>query len=403
MSIYIFKRQLSVLIFILLVACVGTAQSPIDKKATKRTRLLYYNLHQLMNSGKVLFGHQDDLAYGVGWRNIDKESDVRKTVNDYPSVFGWDLGHIEMDSVNQIDGIPFFKLKEYIKEVYKMGGVNTISWHLHNPSTGGSSWDTSGQAIKSILPNGKNHQKYLTWLDKVADFALSLKTGFWGKRIPIIFRPYHENTGSWFWWGEALTTPEDYKALWRMTVEHFQKRGVHNILYAYSPDNFKSEEHYLKGYPGDDYVDILGHDLYSRNVLEATERTKFIKTLSTNIQILSELAAQKNKVIAITETGCDRVPYAAWWTETLWQALEPHKLSYVLLWRNGRPDHYFVPYPEQESAADFKRFYTHERLLFSKKISPMKIYRTKLLLSKEDKNTTAIIQPTSINARAVTN
>ena len=81
------------------------AQTPIDKDATLATRNLYKNLFSLMNNGKLLFGHQDDLAYGVGWRGHKKDSDIKRTVGDFPAVFGWDLGHIELNEKKQIDSV----------------------------------------------------------------------------------------------------------------------------------------------------------------------------------------------------------------------------------------------------------------------------------------------------------
>lgn len=54
-------------------------------------------------------------------------------------------------------------------------------------------------------------------------------------KVPVLFRPWHEHTGSWFWWGEKLCTPEEYKALWHMTVDILRSDGVDNALYAYSP------------------------------------------------------------------------------------------------------------------------------------------------------------------------
>jgi mannan endo-1,4-beta-mannosidase len=351
------------------------AQSPIDKDATLATRNLYKNLFSLMNNGKLLFGHQDDLAYGVGWRGHKKDSDIKRTVGDFPAVFGWDLGHIELNEKKQIDSVPFNKLRKYIKRAYRMGGINTISWHVHNPSSGGSAWDTSGMAVRSILPGGVNHDKFISWLDKVADFALSLKVG--DTAIPVIFRPYHENTGSWFWWGEKLATPEEYTALWKMTVDYLRNRGVHNFLYAYSPDRFASKEHYLRCYPGDDYVDILGHDLYHQNGSNPESGKLFSFLLNKDLTTLTELSKERNKIIALTETGVDKVGFPNWWTSVLGATLKNYNLAYVLVWRNARLSHYFAPFPGQATAEDFNALMKDERLYMSKKLKQEKIYHPK--------------------------
>ncbi len=76
---------------------------------------------------------------------------------------------------------------------------------------------------------------------------------------------YHEHTGAWFWWGGSeQCTPEEYKQLWTMTVDHLRnKKNVHNLLYAYSPSETKDETEFLERYPGDEYVDIVGYDCYA--------------------------------------------------------------------------------------------------------------------------------------------
>jgi len=99
---------------------------PIDKKASKETKALYKNLHTVTKKG-IMFGHQDDLAYGVNWKYEPGRSDVKDVVNDYPAVFGWDIGGIEHDKKENLDNVPFDSIRNYIREVYRRGGINTIS------------------------------------------------------------------------------------------------------------------------------------------------------------------------------------------------------------------------------------------------------------------------------------
>ncbi len=171
-------------------------------------------------------------------------------------------------------------------------------------------------AVKHILKGGKEHEKFITWVDKVANFALSLKSGMWGKKIPIIFRPFHEHTGKWFWWGDGNCTADEYKALWRMTVDRLRARGVDNFIYAYSPDNFKSKEHYLDFYPGHDYVDILGHDIEAAwLVLEAAEVVNYRVEEARKIAV--EIAHAVSKGLD-TEGGLDYEAHRKerhWWVQ----------------------------------------------------------------------------------------
>ena len=114
--------------------------------------------------------------------------------------------------------------------------------------------------MKSILPGGANHEKFTGWVSKVSAFINSLQTEE-GVKVPVLFRPWHEHTGSWFWWGEKLCTPEEYKALWHMTVDILRNDGVDNALYAYSPGSEPQDTaQYLKRYPGDELIDLIGFD-----------------------------------------------------------------------------------------------------------------------------------------------
>lgn len=344
----------------------GFSQETADKKANKATRRLYSDLHRAMKDSLLLFGHQDDLAYGIGWKYQHGQSDVLRSAGAYPAVFGWDLGHLELDAATNLDSVPFDRMRDFIKHVHKMGGINTISWHLRNPQSAGSSWDTA-TAIRHILPGGEKHALYLSWLDKVADFMLSLKTGAFGKKIPIIFRPYHEHTGSWFWWGEKSCTAQEYVALWKLTVDRLKARGVNNLLYAYSPAEFRSAEHYLERYPGDDYVDVIGFDTYHHNPQDSLSSVWFSQRLSRSLATMSQISAARQKVMVLSETGCEQIPVQNWWTSVLWNALKNYQAAYVLVWRNGRPDHYYAPYPGHASQEDFKNFQSQSRVLFQDK------------------------------------
>lgn len=93
---------------------------PTDKKATQETKNLYLNLQQLAKQG-VMFGHQDDLAYGMNWKYEPGRSDVKDVAGDYPAVFGWDLGHLELKSAVNLDSVPFDKMRQFVQQVLHRG------------------------------------------------------------------------------------------------------------------------------------------------------------------------------------------------------------------------------------------------------------------------------------------
>ena len=349
---------------------IDTKLSLADKNSTQETNFLYQKLYQIKTKG-FLFGHQDDLAYGVNWKYEANRSDIKDVVGDYPAVYGWDIAGIEKDSKNNIDGIPFDKMRQFIQEANERGGVNTISWHLDNPMTGKNAWDNSSKSISSILPKGENHQKFTAWLDKAAVFLLSLKDKN-GKNIPVLFRPYHELTGGWFWWGKGNCTTEDFKTLWKFTFEYIQKKGVHNLIYIYNTGGFNSKEAFLANYPGDNYADILSFDSYQNN--DDKEGQKFITEVQNQLKIINEIGIEKHKLIAVAEAGYEAVPDAKWWTGTLTKAIGDYKISYILLWRNHgwqekeQKMHYYAPYSGQLSEKDFVDFYNLDKTLFEKDI-----------------------------------
>jgi len=350
---------------------------PVDKKATKETMALYRNLKKLLNEG-IMFGHQDDLAYGVGWKYQPGRSDIKDVTGDYPAVYGFELGRLEIDKPVNLDSVPFDKMKLFIREAYDRGGVITLSWHLNNPLTGKTAWDPSPGTVASALPGGEKSDLYKTWLDKIAAFMLDLK-GKRGEYIPIIFRPFHELNGDWFWWGGKNCTPDEVKQLYRFTESYLRdKKNVHNLLYAYNNDKFYSKEEYLARYPGDDWVDLIGLDIYQKDNTASNE--DFIKYVGNMLATLSSVATEHNKIPALTEFGYNGVKDSLWWTNTFWKALAPYKMSYALAWRNtgfGTAGDYefYVPYQGQLSANDFVEFYKNEKTLFQKDIAGRKLYQ----------------------------
>lgn len=350
---------------------------PSDKKATENTVHLYRNLKKLLDMG-IMFGHQDDLAYGVGWRLVPGKSDVKEAVGDYPAVYGWELGNIEHGLPYNLDSVPFEKMRTFIREGYDRGGVITISWHGNNPLNEKSAWDTTHGGVASILPGGSKHELYKTWLDKIAAFLNSLK-GKNGEAIPVLYRPFHELTGNWFWWCRNTCTSEEFKEMFRFTINYLRnERGVHNLLVIYNTADFNTKEQFLERYPGDDVVDMISFDSYQYN--DPSKDPSFINNVDKRLTILDNIAIEKNKIPAFSETGYEAIPFADWWTQTLWKAMEHHKVSYVLVWRNaGRLSnghyHYYVPGKNDVSLADFQKFYNLDKTLFQKDVSSLNLYK----------------------------
>ena len=337
-----------------------------DKEATPLASALYSNLDKLAKD-HVLLGHQDALAYGMGWSGDPFRTDINDAYGDHPAVFGWDLGH--MGDPENIDGVPFEKMVTWAIAAYERGGINTYSWHMRNYAVGGTSWDTDS-CVEACLPGGEINDLYLEKLDQAAAFFSSLKSGD-GALIPVIFRPFHEMTGGWFWWGTRSCSPEQYKEIFRYTIDYLRnEKGMHQLIIAYSTDIFTSADQYMTFYPGDEYVDVMAFDDY-----HGLRNRESAKETILRLQIVDSLSTAHRKLMAVSETGLETIPDAAWFTgvilSTLNHSPSTRKASWILFWRNGRPDHFYAPYPGHSSVPDFEEFMDHQLMISLSELPPM--------------------------------
>ena len=290
---------------------------PVDGGLNAKTRALFDALHRATGEF-AMFGHQNETSNVI---DDNTDSDVHAVTGSYPAVWGNDLGGVELDHNRNLDGFGSEAIRNEMLRAFNMGAVNTLSWHSANPLTlGGYGHNMAEGTVKAVLPGGEAHEKFLGWLDRIAA-VLTTITDVDGEPIPIIFRPFHEHTGDWFWWCTGSparptdTTPEQFVALWRMTVEYLRdEKQVHNVLYAYSPDRSRidmstpesMEAGYLYAYPGDEYVDVLGFDDYwdiapaEKNAEDPQSRhTDLIAMLT----LVGRLGEERGKLAAATEVG----------------------------------------------------------------------------------------------------
>lgn len=362
--------------FILIAAMLSSTAAfaqqlyhPGDKLATPETAELYYSMQRLTGAG-VMFGHHDDTAYGVGWRFNPDSSDVKAVSGSYPALYEWDFAKMEHKRDSDINGIPFRLQRKLVRQAYERGGINEFCWHVDNPSDGKTAWDTTQHAIKDILPGAPHHNIWVQYLNNIAAYAQTLK-GPQGELIPLLFRPFHELTGSWFWWGKNENSPEDFKALWRFTIDYLRNtKHLHNLLIVYSVADFDNENDYLQRYPGDDYVDIIGFDSYCYNSVP-----HFAEQLDKQLGVQVQVAAKQHKLACIAETGYQGIPQADWWTNILLPELKKYpKTSFVLVWRNWKKEHHYAPYPGDISAYDFKKFEQDNATIFQNSLTPLAVY-----------------------------
>ena len=122
--------------------------------------------------------------------------------------------------------------------------------------------------------------------------------------------------------------------------------------------------------PGDDYVDILGMDNYHDMRPKGDD-----VSLPRRLAIVSELAAEKGKVSALTETGQEAIPESNWWTKRLLNPIKSHpdasQIAYVMVWRNARKTHHYGPYPSHPSNPDFLEFIKDNSVIMQDKLPNM--------------------------------
>jgi len=346
----------------------------VDPLATSETRALYSNLWKIQSSG-FMFGHHDDLIYGRDWTQEPGRSDVKDVCGDYPAVFSLDFAEV-MDDRHETSALNADR-KRTIEEARRRGEVITACAHLNNPLTGGDAWDNSDNTVvQGILEEGSEvRTKYKSWLDRLAVFVNGLKDDE-GNPIPILFRPFHEHTQTWSWWGKSCATQEEFVGLWRFTVDYLTKeKGVHNLIFAISPqmDVAGSIDNLLFRWPGDDYVDFIGMDCYHGTNTNA---------LSVNVKNLAQLSKEKKKPAGITETGIEGIrkgngeEYPDYWSKEILTPVIGKDISMVVMWRNKYDPahtghHFYGPWTGHSSAADFVKFYKSSFTLFSSDLPDM--------------------------------
>ena len=369
-----------------------------DADAGASATALYAYLMALRENDQVLFGHENDINKMVS--STATEGDVREITGSVSGLYGIDSLALTGAELGIADAKAALEQAiAYSKQAAGQGAIITLSTHMPNftnekikVNTDGSydftacdfseAKDTSNNCAEQILPGGAYNDRFTAYLDIIAEYANALQED----NIPVLFRPYHENTGSWFWWGSS-TSVETYKSLWRYTQEYLQSKGVHNMIYVYSPNGpLTGAEEYLTRYPGDEYVDVLAFDYYDDySTYPAAFDDSFFKNLKATCEVVSDLAAEKGKVAAISETGVramkkDGSDYEGllvtgnpivghnWYQEVSNIAAECD-MPYWLVWANFGDTNFYVPYKYndtygQELINEFIDFYNSDNSIF---------------------------------------
>ena len=341
-------------------------------------------LEDVAYSDEFLFGHQNAGHIGVSIKEAEgTESDVKNLTGKHPAVVG-----IDTLSFYGYEGT-YEQLVKVVKELYREGCIITLSSHMPNFSLGGDGFFdyspnfTEGNIGPRILPGGDLNEKYLRFLDKIAEFAADC-VDVNGEPIPMLF--------DWFWWGRKHLADDKYVTLFRYTIDYLQdETGVKSFAYAYSPNGFfDSAEHYLRRYPGDDYIDIIGMDIYRDR---PAEDDGFYDKLKTSMEIMWQISLTHGKPYALTEVGMRVLDSCGgyyeglapsgnkvknWFTEFLSFVASfeaGSRCSYFLTWANFSEQQFWVPYEirnesgevssRHEMCDDFVKFCSDSRIILA--------------------------------------
>ncbi len=280
----------------------------VNPKAGKEAQNVYNFL--LEQSGKkTLSGIQSSHSH----RN-DMVDFIYENTGKHPALAGYDFLFLQYSPTPEgWSWVQDYSNISAMKEQWENNGLVNYMWHWNVPN--------SEQAWKNGLENG-NFDGYAFYTNKTSfDIKEALKEGTWqhefimkdieevagylqlleDENIPVIWRPLHEAAGNydlygpngaWFWWGRGGAEP--CKQLWRLLYDQLVNvYGLDNLIWVWTVDVTKgAENQYLDWYPGNEYVDILGVDIYESNT-DAKSR---------QYQALVDLTKGK-KLVTVSECG----------------------------------------------------------------------------------------------------
>lgn len=263
-----------------------------NASATAATQALYASM--VSNYGSKIYSAT---MANVNW-NYENATQVYEWTGKYPAINCFDYLHLYASAPGSwIDYSDITPAKSW----HDAGGIVAAMWHWNVPVAEGSETmgfyaENNAFSLSEALTEG-------TWENEVlnadlATMAAHLKL-LQDAGIPVLWRPLHEAAGAWFWWGTAGA--DAYVSLWRKMFTYFQEQGVNNLIWVWT-----SEGDDEAWYPGDEYVDIIGVDIYNE------------EDTSAMLETYNDLAYRyPDKMITLSECG-SVARLSAQWSGTLY-------------------------------------------------------------------------------------
>jgi mannan endo-1,4-beta-mannosidase len=252
-TIFVFSLGLQVMASI---ARAGDMAEPANAKASAETRAVLNYFQGLSGTPArgVVSGQFADFGRSA---NLDLMTAISEQTRHWPAIIGVDYADF---------GKRGFETKHPNQTAiayWKQGGLVTVSAHLYNPvNTNFGGMRSRNVDLASLLaPGTEAHQRWMQELDQLATGLKELDDA----GVIVLWRPFHEMNGGWFWWGAK--DPATFIKLWRQMFDYFTvTKGLNNLLWVYSPNHGKNTAAY---YAGDKCVDLVGLDAYTDFVDQA--------------------------------------------------------------------------------------------------------------------------------------
>lgn len=286
--------------------------APVDPNANATTQAIYTYLKSISGQ-KTLSGQQD-----LTWKDsIDMAERVFTDTGKYPAVMGYDFMNYGM-TANWVEGV---KQTQEAIDYAKKGGLVTFAWHWRDPamlnttSVNDAQFYTKDTNFQIPVKDGaldSGNAAYAQINAGIDLIAVELKK-LNDAGVSVLWRPLHEASGNngdgWFWWGRTRAdgVPQSFAQilLWRHMYDRLTNHhGLHNLLWIWNGQN-------AAWYPGDEYVDIVSHDIY-----DSTDSKTYKSQVSTYTQ--ARKYPFESKMVALSENSYipdpDKIATdGAWW------------------------------------------------------------------------------------------
>lgn len=228
----------------------SASADPANPNANAKARaiLSYFQSLASARTNRILSGQFTDAGPRASLKLLEN---IQSQTGHWPALMGADYANYGRGSLTSKEP------NQAAIDYWKQGGLVTISAHLYNPAnTNGGGLRDKGVDLNTLLdPNSDTHKRWMNELDTIATGLQQLKDA----GVVVLWRPFHEMNGGWFWWGDK--DPETFKKVWQHMFHYFTTtKKLDNLLWVYSPNHGKNTAAY---YAGDNYVDLVGLDAYT--------------------------------------------------------------------------------------------------------------------------------------------